>query len=117
MPDDPRIPDAAVIWRRISPAQIVPDGDGERISSAAFSDSSDSPMSATLEAGRTYREALADYQGFGLAELTVRQVRSLGEAYDVVRDPQPDDPHHVLVKGKKTTGVRKKLAGWSTLRR
>ena len=117
MPDDPdyiddeSVPQTAVLWRRIPKWHYKYDENEAdyRPSTASFEDDSDgSPMSSYLadECGEP-AVALKGHQGFGLVALTAAQVRELG--LKIVRMETPGPPGHVLVVGKKTDGVRKKL--------
>ena len=109
--DDLTIPDEADLWRRIHPSHIVFDENvgQSRPSSAAFDDSSDgTPMSVLLgqEAGPP-ENALVDYQGYALASFTVGLARACGQG--IARDPTSDQPAHVLVFGRKTKSVKRRL--------
>jgi hypothetical protein len=66
-------------------------------------------MSATLVPSDDFDAAryLELYPDWGLIEISVASVREIG--LGVEKDPRPDDPHHVLVHGKKTGSVRRKL--------
>ena len=112
MPDDPSIPDDAVVWRQIVPLQIVTgeDGVGALPSTGAFDDSSDGdPMSAILASkGRDPKSAVPKrYPDAGVVAFTAKFLRSLG--LELERAPEPDEPDHILVRGKKTGSVKKKL--------
>lgn len=121
--DDPTILDPDPLWRRVRPEQIVRDGDGtRRPSSAVFQNSSDgSGMSVSLgreaqEAGISPARALADYPGFGLAQLTAGECRAHHQTMQ--RDPTDADPHHALVSGDKkraTSRALGRLAVWVVL--
>jgi hypothetical protein len=117
MPDDPTIPDDATIWRYVVPQWVVigDDGVGVRPSSGAFDDSSDGPMSAILATeGRDPASAIpATCPGAGMVAFTAGALRALGMTLE--RAPEPDEPHHILVVGKKTKGVKnamKKGSAW-----
>lgn len=112
--DDPTIADQDELWRRIHPSQVVPDGNSGRlrISSGAFFDSSDgTPMSVCLGREDTPDRVLAAHRGDLLAALLAREVRDLAQG--VHRAPTVEDPSHAFVFGKKTDGVRRKLAAAS----
>ena len=101
--------------RRIRPEQIVSDGNGgQRISSAAFDNSSNgSGMSVSLgrearEAGLTSAAALTRFPGFGLASVSAGTCRSLKQSME--RAPTVDDPHHALVNGAKPKPTKQALA-------
>jgi hypothetical protein len=70
-------------------------------------------MSATLAPdGLDPDKYLELFPDWGLVEISVAEVRAM--ALQVERDPQPDDEHHVLVHGKKTGGVRRRLKAAAT---
>jgi hypothetical protein len=112
-PDDASIPNTAIVWRRITREQYS--REEHRPTSAAFCDSSDgTPMSATMPPDDL---SAADYAktwgAFGVAALTVGQLRALG--LGVTRIPADIDPYHVGVHGKKTGKCRnglKKTCSW-----
>jgi hypothetical protein len=114
MPDDPTIPDAAIVWRYVVGTWVVAgkDGQGSRPSSGAFEDSSDDPMSAVLASpNRDPATAMPERHrgtGAGVVLFEARFLRSLG--LQLERDPQPDEPDHILVRGNKTRSLRRKLA-------
>jgi hypothetical protein len=114
--DDRSIADTEELWRRVHPAQIVPDDNKglRRPSSAAFSDPSDgTPMSICLsslviQSGRTPRDLLVGRQGTGLVGFRAHHVRELG--LSVARDPLPEEPAHGIVVGIKTKQIQRRLA-------
>lgn len=109
--DDPQIADEGELWRRIHPSQLVHDGNSGtvRISSGAFSDSSDgTPMSVYLGNEDTPARVLAAHPGDLLAALLAGEVRPLGQG--VCRSPTAADPSHAFVFGKKTDGIRRRMA-------
>ena len=121
--DDPLgIPDGTRLFRRVPPAQIVPDRiRGERRpSSQCFVDSQDgSPMSVFAEnVAQCNGETPADFlQGrwseFSLVAVTAGWMRENGQ--EVYLDPQNQDPNdffrsHAAVAGPKGTKIRKRLA-------
>lgn len=118
-PDDPDIPDDTLLLRRIvthKPGWVAKDGatGALRPSSGAFEDHPNgTPMSVVLEnklreAGRPLEDALSGHDGFALAAITAGQARALG--LRVAVDPQDDEPAHGIVIGKKTQGIKRKLA-------
>jgi hypothetical protein len=122
--DDPNIPSTDRIYRRVPPNWIVFDENvgARRPSTAAFQDSSDgSAMSVhiqTLLAQNNLEpeSALAGHPSFGLVSFFAGLARELG--FGIAPDPQPNDPAHGLVEGKKTEGKRKRLraaAAWVVL--
>lgn len=122
-PDDPRVAGEDPIWRRLVPNWLKPlaAGDGYRISSAAFCQSSDdhaiSVVLAKLvrEAGRSEADVLRKYPREGLAELKASAFRDEGNG--IVPDPEADEPAHALVRGPNGKGVRKRLAGKASIRK
>jgi hypothetical protein len=110
-PDDPTVPDDAILWRRIPPWHVQPDQKrgGRQVTEQSFRDDSDGdPMSAVLAtSGREPQEVLWGHDGFGLVSIPVSAVRHLG--LGVVRHPEPDEPHHVYVVGDKPRPVRRAL--------
>jgi hypothetical protein len=115
--DDPTIQDAAVLWRRIRPDQIVRDDNLNRLrpSTGAFEDcSNDTPMSVqlaeiVLQGGGSSEAAIAGFDGFALAGFTAGFARHQCHQ-GVERAPLPNDPAHAYVFGKKTDGIKKKFA-------
>jgi hypothetical protein len=83
----------------------------ERISSAAFDDDKDGPMSVFIgeECGGT-AAVLENHDGYGLAFITALLARDCGQR--LVRTPSP--PGHVHVIGKKTDGMRKRFARFAS---
>ena len=115
-PDDPTIPNESKLWRRIPPWHFIPDENrgGFRPSSAAFDNHPDgTPMSVLLadlvrQTGRNAHDALARHVGFALASFTAGLARDCEQS--VAREPIPDEPAHAVVFGRKTTGVKRRLA-------
>lgn len=119
--DDPSIANDAVLWRRIHPTWKVRDDNsgGWRVTSAAFDDSRDgSPLSVLLaavvrESGRGPADVLSGFTGYFLASLTAGDARRCGQG--IARTPEPDEPAHASVFGRKTKSIKRKLAdaaGW-----
>jgi hypothetical protein len=114
--DDPSITDEAHLWRRVPPRHVIFDANLGRVrpSKAAFDDDEDgSPMSVVLAdlvlgSGRGPQHVLTGHNRFALAAITARLARSKKQG--VARDPQPDEPAHGLVFGKKTDSIRRALA-------
>jgi hypothetical protein len=111
-PDDPSIPDDAILWRRIPSYHVVYDHNigCERPTSDAFVDSPDTPMSVALATRcKDVDEFLEGHAGFAVVSFTAGFARSLGQR--VAADERPDQPAwHAFVIGKKTHSVRKKFA-------
>lgn len=109
--DDETIPSSAVLWRRIPPWHYKPDHNlnDYRPSTASFEDDTNgSPMSAYIaeECGEP-SNALEGHDGFGLVAIVAERVRQLG--LKIVRNDTPGPRGHVLVVGKKTDSVKKKI--------
>ncbi len=98
------------VWRRIPPLHFPKKPRQERPDSSAFDDDSDTePMSAVLaDPSRDPSEVITGHEGYGLVELTAEVLHASGQ--QIVRDPQPDEPAHVLIVGKKTKARRRGLA-------
>ena len=119
--DDAAIPNEADLWRRIPPWHFVSDETtgGRRVSSAAFDNDPDGqPMSVFLasvmeETCRGPADTVLGHVGFGLASFTAGLARSCGQG--VASDPEPDEPAHAVVFGRKTDSVRNKLRRGSRL--
>jgi len=103
VPTTPSILRDQHLWRRVPDLHWVSDGDGGlRPSSAAFKDDPDgSPMSTILAEESTLARALAPVcahpRAFAVAELPVAAVLEL--SLEPARDPTPEEPAHVLVRG------------------
>ena len=113
--NDPSISDEADLWRRISPEWIILDENlgRQRVTSKAFQNLEGDNLSVLLEqivreTGRTADDVLKNLSGYSLAAVTAGQARALGQG--VVRAPEPDEPAHCHMVGKKGKGARKKLA-------
>ena len=108
--DDPTIPDEARLWRRIPQWHFFRDDNLQRVrpASAAFDDD-DGPMSVTLaDEAADPESVLTGHGGYGLAEITAGLARQCQQG--IVRDPLSDNPAHGLVFGRKTSGVKRRLA-------
>ncbi len=103
--DDPSIPGDENLFRRIPGTWVDWDENGNpNISSAAFKEEE---LSVYLESvmardGRPPAEAIRNYSGYGLAAITAAHARALNQR--VTRDPQPEEPAHGIVYGKKKSG-------------
>lgn len=114
--DDPTILDDAALWRRIPPQHFVPDPNlgVVRPSSAAFEDSPDgSPMSVFLaeiveKTGRKADDTLVGHAGYALSAFTAGLARHCKQG--VACDPEPAEPAHAVVFGKKTKSISRTLA-------
>ncbi len=118
--DDPTIQKDAVLWRRIHPSWCVRDENKGtlRVSSAAFDDSEDgTPLSVLLASlvaasGKQDLDVIADFPGYSIAGITAGIARSCGQG--VARTPEPDEPAHASVFGRKTKSVKRTLAREAT---
>lgn len=94
--DDPTIPDAAELWRRIPIWQWTPDSSraiGFRPSSGAFDDPELSVVIAH-ECGGGIETLLRGHEAFGIASFTAGFVRGLG--WGIVRAPVAGLPGHAM---------------------
>lgn len=113
--DDPNISDHAALLRRVHPDWVIQDENlgGYRPSSAAFQDSSDTPMSVYVEdlvtaAQRTPGDLLRSYADHSLCGFTAGVARQLGQRVATLPSV-PEEPAHGWVVGKKTGSVRRAL--------
>src|SRR6185295_4277610 len=114
--DDPAVEDDAFLWRRVPRQWVIKDENigGFRPSSAAFQDSSSSPMSVLIErivtaTQRTPAEVLKGYDEYSLCCFTAGVARALGQRV-ATRPEIPEEPAHGFVAGKKTGRVRSELS-------
>jgi hypothetical protein len=106
-PDDKSIADDINLWRRVHPKHFVPDGHGgKRISSAAFTNSSDgSFMSVVIgEEDVTAERVLGANFNQGLVTFTAGFARSMDQR--VIRKPVDTEPLHGEVCGKKSKPIQ-----------
>ena len=112
MEDDPSIPNAAALWRRISPRWWIFDANRgcHRVTSQAFQNQVNSNcMSVYVAADLPGHGILLDgFDGYGLVELTAGLCREHNQG--VVRAPAEGPPGHAHVVGNKPQGTREKLA-------
>ena len=108
--DDPDIPDAERLFRRIHLTHIV-EGDGGKseVSSAAFRDTE---LSVNIEAmmqaaGREPADSLKDNPNDLLASIAAGSCRRNGQI--VGPDPIPEEPAHGYVFGKKSKSTQRAL--------
>jgi hypothetical protein len=113
--DDLTIGGEAQLWRRVHPDWIVFDANvgRARLSSQAFQNLVDDKLSVLLEeivraGGRTPLDVLAQYSGYCLASFSVGFARQYQQI--VVRAPEPDEPAHCHLIGKKNKSVQRALA-------
>lgn len=114
--DDSSIPDEVELWRRIPPTHVHLDKNlgQQRPASWAFSDDEDGePMSVVIaRPGRDPRTVLEGHPSYALAAVTAGLVRECG--LRITRQPLDEEPDHAVVSGRKTDGVRRRLAKGST---
>jgi hypothetical protein len=108
MPDDPRddpsIPSAGRLFRRVRRNQLFAEPDGShRPTSAVFKNTelSVNIESLMIEQGRPPEDTLKKFPADYLTSVTAGNVRAY--RYPIVKDTDPpNDPAHGLVLGKKT---------------
>ena len=102
--NDPTIPDGERLFRRIHPQQLVPDernAGRRRVSSGAFRDEELSIVieSTLSESGRQPADLLQAHSRHTLVAITAATARTHDQK--VARDPEPEEPAHGVVFGKK----------------
>ncbi len=108
--DDPTIPDETVLWRRVLPRWIVPDGQGgTRLSSAAFKDRTAGGMSVHIAADTDPEAVLAGHPEDSLVSFTAGQIREKGD-YAIRRLPTEEHPAHVVIFPTLKKTPAKKMA-------
>jgi hypothetical protein len=109
--DDATIANETQLYRRITPAQLVPDDNVgcRRVSSGAFDNEDLSiALGDTLaDDGRAPNSVLANYPGECLVAFTAGVARAVAQI--IYREPEPDEPAHGIVFGKKKKSVRRAL--------
>ena len=105
--DDPRLDREIRVWRFVHHTQYS-QARG-RASSAAFDDSApEDPCSVLVrEAAWTDDTVVPMFAGYGIAELTVGQIRDAG--LGVCLDPTDEFANHARICGNKTGSRRKAL--------
>lgn len=109
--NDPDISDQEELFRRFPADQWVPDDkiNGRRLSSAAFSNSSDgSGTSVFLSSEVSMDRILEGYERLGVAVLTAGAARAAQQG--VRRVPLEEIPGHAQIEGRKSPSVRRRLA-------
>lgn len=114
--DDGKIRDDAGLLRRIHPGQIIPDANlgRPRPSSGAFKAldmSVDAEPILELN-GMDWHFSLNGRPGYSLVRFFARVARESG--LTVVSNPEPHNPAHTLVKGKKTQKIAETLRNASS---
>jgi hypothetical protein len=109
--DDATIADETQLYRRITQAQLVSDDNAgcRRVSSGAF-DNED--LSVALgdklaEDSRTPESVLVNYPSECLVAFTAGVARAVAQV--IYREPEPDEPAHGIVFGKKKKSVKHAL--------
>jgi len=94
--DDVSLSDETLLWRRVHPSMFSLDAGGtRRVTSFAFK-SPDDQLSMDVSTETTLEKMLAaGFPGQVVIGIKVGLLRELG--YIVARDPEPDNPAHVLV--------------------
>jgi len=114
--DDGSIADGADLLRRIRPDQIVDDKNlgARRPSSAAFKDPTMSVDTEPIlhQHGLDWTFTLRTHSGYSLVRFKAGVARA--EPLAIVHKPEPDNPAHTEVIGKKTQGVANRLVAAST---
>ena len=101
--DDVSIGDDERLLHRVRTDDVVVDpATAQRRPSSATFRSKSNIISVDLASLTTPQKALEGYAHHTLVEIDVGTVRSLG--CKVVRDPQPDNPSHVLLYGSGPDG-------------
>jgi hypothetical protein len=114
--DDASIADGAELWRRIPSWHFIYDENLGRMrpSTAAFEDHPNrSPMSVLLadvifRGGRDAASLVEAFPGFAIAAITAGVARSCQQG--IAREPLEEEPAHAVIFGRKTDGVKKRLA-------
>lgn len=110
--DDPTISGDVVLYRRIPPwpDNVTWDESGQpSFSSLNFKDK-DLELSANMAIEATPDEVLSGHDGFGLIQITAKQVREIcGNGILICRCPEDPANGHVLVCGKISSGTATKL--------
>jgi hypothetical protein len=109
------IKDDDSLCRRIHPSQVIEDKNlgTRRPSSGAFTDPNLSTHSELLLAkfGLDINFCLQNFSGYSLARFPVKFARDNGMA--VTHTPEPDNPAHAEVIGKKTKALQRQFAAIS----
>jgi len=110
--DDSSIPDDAKVLRRIPPSHVVKNDSTGRPQTRDFDNSPDgSGTSVRIWAdGTDPLDVLKDHDDFGLVFITAKDIRDNDLGIILDPDPDPNDPHHALIQGKKKSGRKKRLA-------
>ena len=112
--DDPSIEHSDELWRRIGRRQdqTIFDNNTNRYrpSSGAFNNNRDgSPMSVDLaKIAKFPSVTLKGHEDYNFASITAGLARDCNQI--VAHDPQPDNPAHSVVVGKKSKSVRSRFA-------
>lgn len=114
--DDSTIDDLDALWRRIHPNWWIPDESGMRLTSAAFQNYKGTNSCSVLleqemrDNGKNIQDALAAFEGYGLATIAAGQARaSSAPPQLLVRVRTDAEPEHAHIVGQKTKPVRRIL--------
>jgi hypothetical protein len=108
--DDEGIDDEDILWRRVPPWAVTPDGQPD---SSNFVDKQYGELSVALADLTSIEVLLRGHEGFGVVSFTAGDVRKLGDPagkYVVRRAPLDDDAAHTVVCPKLSRGDARKLA-------
>lgn len=95
------------LYHRIEPDAVDDDGTLNSLC-FHFRFKEEDGVSADLVRETTPEKALEPMPSLGLVEVRVGDLRALG--LTVERDPLPDNPAHVLIKGNFSKSTRRKIA-------
>lgn len=122
--DRGRIPDDAVLWRRVPALHVLPGVTPAEwaLSSAAFEDDEGEEdedlrhMSVVIAKDSTLERVLDKHEGYGVWSVRAGCIREI--PFIIAPYPEPDEPAHAFVIGDKTRGRRKMLVrcGWWEVR-
>ena len=103
------LPDTRVL-RRIPPGRVAKKTPTKRPQTDNFKNSRDDTGTSVSvwEKANSPDKVLRGHKGFGLVSLTVGDIRDAG--LGIVRAPNPEDPHHAHIQGKKTGAAKRGLA-------
>ena len=110
--DDLTIENDWLLLRRVSPLWLVSDGaGGVRLSSQAFQNHPTNPLAFSvhlervlIELGLPNESIVSSHAGYSVVALTAALVRQHGQI--IARAPEPADPAHAHVIGKKSGSVK-----------
>src|SRR5262245_24836912 len=110
--DDPSVCGDIVLLRRIPPKgdRVQWDENGNPTPASQNFKDKDDELSVFIARETTVDAVLAGYDGFGVVQFTAQEVRDLfGKQVVICRDTEDPTPGHVLICGKITNGMAKRL--------